>query len=1681
MAGLKIHIDTGEAERASQKLRKELAALGHEAVKDEKQFKALEARMLEALKVDKAKKNLESLQKSLNLTRQETAKFQAKIGDHSGAMSSLISGNDRAINSFGSLKAAVAGTIAILGVGGLVSVAKQASEELWRAGTTYDRTVKALEAITGSAGGAASQVDYLRQVSKQYGQNLYDLLPTYKNFLAATSKSGMVIEDTRTIFEGATKAIASMGLTSEETHRVLYALQQMVSKGMRGISEEVNQQMGEVLPGALGMFADSLGMSQEKLRDMMEQGNLTLDDLVKFGAYLGNQFSGEISKAIAAENKFRQQLEDLKVSIAGSGFMDSMTESIEALTEAIKDPELIKGLSRLVEFSAEMTEKAVSGASWFGNLIGRHSAMMEAQQGFEEGLIPAYGMIGEQNRNKYLEAYRDIKKAAQEAFEAIKKGSLATQDQIDAAIMVTTKRLEKLEPLRLKPGEGSPFKDVWDVQDEIDELEKELSRLEALGEKVREEFETPWVLNWGSAISKEAAVIDPAINNIMAAKRNMDEQNKSAKTLSEDMLKAYEKSDEQRLVSLSKGLKWEKDHGEARKEVIEQYESEISSIRQKMAAPAMKAAEEYKKAMSSLSDEYAKLAMTAQEYGKYEIDKWYAEEAAALGKVTPKLQETYELMLKKNEAKHEEIALEKAYKSVKDAISSAYENSWQSELDRFDTNNKKEQADEIKNAWTKAEKDMQEATEKSQKEYEKAMEAQKEAYIDFSDTIKDNVKDIIKSHENMSEKIVGIFEDMLYEIAATIISQKIVVPIGLQIGSALGATWNGTSMASMAGSGSNILGMASNASSLYNSFSGGTSNFLTTGMGGKIGAGIFGSSAWLGAGGTVGAQLAGGAGAGAMAGTGAGGFAAAGSAGAAGGAGLASTLAAVAPYAAIAAIAIPLLINAFKKEKDPVMAFHFGEDTAAGSTASDMGFYTYSQKMSGETNTMVKDYFENQFKSIDKSLGINFADVIKKRAASADAGTDLMGTGWNPESYGGVEATLKVASTWIAKNLAQGVAEAYGLNGLTNGVGGTATSFFESILPSGSENLLDAFVRFGAVMDGTEDAANALARQMELLSGDTTQAFLNLENILTVFQSIDAMVDPLIQIKDPLVQIVDQFETRIDSLKEANATLDQISQAEDKRTQALGLQLTGLSSSNVGSSLLNTITAGGDIESALTDIIGKSIADSLSVALTNEVMQGAITPFVEKVGQVFLDSGNDIEAVFAVMPFLMDSIDLSGNAAKIASFTDKWQAMFGSIESAEESLKNAEADRDAIGREYLSALREEVSILENRMNDAKAVYVGLLEDELNAQESMVSGLESAIDSISKYRDSLYSGTGSPLGLGSQQESLLIKRSVLAAQAMSGDVGSVNDLISTSQEYLAVAKDLSRTDLDYAREVAKTNALLKDVEDSAGKQLSEAEKQAQYFQGLIDSVNGTSEKITSIDAARTAYEAAKMEFDASWMQSEITNLEALLESSKSLEQLMAEYLTAQNTVRAGGGGGTKTTTDYAQAEADYLAANPDVAAAVAAGDFASGKQHYEMYGQYERRGLEGYAGLTSEGRYLNLYPDVAKAVQEGQFSSGLQHYAMYGEREGRGFATGGSFTVSGASGTDNLSLPQMRVTAGEIINISRPDTMAELRNELKALREYMEKTNYQLIKYAMTTAKVMKRSDDTDALLVRITA
>jgi len=90
-----------------------------------------------------------------------------------------------------------------------------------------------------------------------------------------------------------------------------------------------------------------------------------------------------------------------------------------------------------------------------------------------------------------------------------------------------------------------------------------------------------------------------------------------------------------------------------------------------------------------------------------------------------------------------------------------------------------------------------------------------------------------------------------------------------------------------------------------------------------------------------------------------------------------------------------------------------------------------------------------------------------------------------------------------------------------------------------------------------------------------------------------------------------------------------------------------------------------------------------------------------------------------------------------------------------------------------------------------------------------------------------------------------------------------------------------------------------------------------------------------------------------------------------------------------GSGTFETRPAMFDETWYLAHNPDVNAAVAAGWMPSGWYHYLHYGEQEGRSPSAY---FDETYYRAANPDVALAIVLGQFKSGFEHFIEYGQSE-----------------------------------------------------------------------------------------
>jgi hypothetical protein len=263
----------------------------------------------------------------------------------------------------------------------------------------------------------------------------------------------------------------------------------------------------------------------------------------------------------------------------------------------------------------------------------------------------------------------------------------------------------------------------------------------------------------------------------------------------------------------------------------------------------------------------------------------------------------------------------------------------------------------------------------------------------------------------------------------------------------------------------------------------------------------------------------------------------------------------------------------------------------------------------------------------------------------------------------------------------------------------------------------------------------------------------------------------------------------------------------------------------------------------------------------------------------------------------LDSNLASAKSAYISNLQEELNILNQNLNTAKSDYINAlnrelnilKSNLDKAKSDYVSALQKEASIIDNALNDAKSKYLSMLQSELSELQGTESALESAIDSLKQFREALLFDF---LGGGEAKvfaEDLL--ESVLG-RARSGDIDAYTELPEALGRFVDASADASSTYLEYARDVYKANRLAKEMETTAGGRLSETQQQIEYLKGIIDSVDGVNDTVTTIEEARAAYEAAMLAAQNNSAKEQLKTLEEIAltssEAKAAYEAALAAY-------------------------------------------------------------------------------------------------------------------------------------------------------------------------------------------------
>lgn len=191
----------------------------------------------------------------------------------------------------------------------------------------------------GNIAKSADDMDFLRRTADRLGVDLGTLAEEYSKFSIATQGTNLAGEKTRKIFLSVAEAARVNRSSTEEISGVFVALTQIVSKGAVQM-EELRQQLGDRLPGALSIMADGLGVTTAELIKMMAAGQITSDALVPFAEELDRRFGPGLGEALAgttvALGRLKNAAFQALVGFGKGGFIDAFTELANRLTKLLQ-------------------------------------------------------------------------------------------------------------------------------------------------------------------------------------------------------------------------------------------------------------------------------------------------------------------------------------------------------------------------------------------------------------------------------------------------------------------------------------------------------------------------------------------------------------------------------------------------------------------------------------------------------------------------------------------------------------------------------------------------------------------------------------------------------------------------------------------------------------------------------------------------------------------------------------------------------------------------------------------------------------------------------------------------------------------------------------------------------------------------------------------------------------------------------------------------------------------------------------------------------------------------------------------------------------------------------------------------------------------------------------------------
>ena len=326
--------------------------------------------------------SIEFKQLTADIARLDAKMRQASMGGGAGGLKGRLSGLAKGAGAvaaggiFGGPEGAIGGAIGLkvggpagaavgAAIGAQVGMVRQSIGELADFSAQLALQRKALGLVIGDTEKFAKSQEFLGNTSRKLAIPQDVITRQFTSLTASVIGAGQSVEDAEKVFLSIASGIRGTGGSLEDMKAAMRATSQVFSKG-KVSAEELRQQLGERLPGAFTLFAESMDKTPAELDKALEQGKVTLDDFMKFAAKLFEQYgvNAEIlaQGPEAAGDRLKTQLAELKDNIGGllrpigAAFQTVMSEIVKDINR------VTNGIKSLFDFLDSRTGDPIKDA-----------------------------------------------------------------------------------------------------------------------------------------------------------------------------------------------------------------------------------------------------------------------------------------------------------------------------------------------------------------------------------------------------------------------------------------------------------------------------------------------------------------------------------------------------------------------------------------------------------------------------------------------------------------------------------------------------------------------------------------------------------------------------------------------------------------------------------------------------------------------------------------------------------------------------------------------------------------------------------------------------------------------------------------------------------------------------------------------------------------------------------------------------------------------------------------------------------------------------------------------------------------------------------------------------------------------------------------------------------------------